>query len=271
MQTPVRGASNKMNGKPRRLVLILLLVLCGAAATNPEQTAPVTGNRLRFAQDFLRTFYPDLSGKKYALTVDASTVLDQDWDNISHFNAYIGKYPKWLALCCTGGYVGEKPPPGYQEGVNYPEQFLTSGFRFDARGRLESFGAHGPAVGDLEAANKFAEIVLSHPEMTDAQVTAELKKAGAKYGPEDREAFIKNLPIGKLERFLGKLEVTSMGFRPPMENRNDIAIWPYWTVTVKAKQRDGSHLTYELHFEQFKGDLTGLAAVPYPRETGPKK
>jgi hypothetical protein len=98
--------------------------------------------------------------------------------------------------------------------------------------------------------------------MTDAEIAAELKRLGAKYGPDDKEQFVKDLPLKKLEPFLGKLEFVSVSFLPLSENRTELGSWPYWMVELLATQRDGTKLKYHLAFDHFKGDLLSLTTNP---------
>ena len=88
-------------------------------------------------------------------------------------------------------------------------------------------------------------------------MVAALKNAGAKYGPGDKDQFIKDLPVQKLQRFLGKLQVLSVTFQPLSEDRFNAHIWPLWQVKAKADTGSGK-LTYEMTFEQFQGELLSV-------------
>ena len=85
-------------------------------------------------------------------------------------------------------------------GTIYFKQFLEGKFWFDAEGHLTNF------IGTRRShdeENAFASYILEHPEITRAEAITELKKRGAKFGPNDKAAFVQNLPISKLETFLG--------------------------------------------------------------------
>jgi hypothetical protein len=112
--------------------------------------------------------------------------------------------------------LGTPPPPVFssspqdercKEGPIYPKQFLSTGFQFDKNGKLISFGADGSFIDDRKADTEIYETVKTHPQMSYAQVLATIKQHGTKYGPEDKEQFIKNLPLKQLEPFLGKLQI----------------------------------------------------------------
>jgi len=86
-----------------------------------------------------------------------------------------------------------------------------------------------------------------------------------KYGPDDTQEFVKNLPFKKLEPFLGKLEFVSVSVDPLGKNREEVGTWPNWWVEVVAAQKDGTKLRYSMLFDYLKGDLIGLSIVPASR------
>jgi hypothetical protein len=69
-----------------------------------------------------------------------------------HFEIYVGKGPKYEYTEYIGGWAGTgPPPPDFHVGPQYPEQVLTTGFRFDALDHLIVFNAYGTAIGKPEA------------------------------------------------------------------------------------------------------------------------
>lgn len=246
------------------VAFVLLLVPLGIVTGFAQEPMPVTKNYIVWAHEFLRTMYPELSDKKYILTLETAGGYDYPGVPLQPLMVYVGMGPEYqtgriIAGYDTGPPGKPKPPPeGFQFGPEHPKQVLTATFRFDDYDHLVNFSANGTTVHDPEKNRAIDEQVYSHPEMTDAEVAAALKKAGVKYGPEDKEQFIRDLPIDRLERFLGKLRIVSVGFLPLDENRNNASGWPLWTVTAEAKRQDGTVATYELRFERFKGDLTGI-------------
>lgn len=143
-------------------------------------------------------------------------------------------------------------------GTIYFKQFLEGKFWFDAEGHLTNF------IGTRRShdeENAFASYILEHPEITRAEAITELKKRGAKFGPNDKAAFVQNLPISKLETFLGKLEILSVEIPIWSDYRPNPATWPDWTVIVRATRADGRQTLYELGFDQFNGELWDLETV----------
>jgi hypothetical protein len=267
-----------------------LISLCAVTwKAHSKEPPPATRNEIGWAQEFLRASYPGLAGKNYALTVETYLAYDQPGENIERLRMDVGEGPKdWLK-----GYSGgclysitptplpwpkeldPAPPPPQsvispsprdercKQGPVYPKQFLTAGFQFDKEGRLMDFAADGSFIDDRKAANEVYEIVRAHPEMTYAEVVATMKQHGTKYGPNDKEQFIKDLPLKQLEPFLGKLQIVSVSF-PEMDKDPNPVPWvdrwlsPDWTVKAQATTKDGSKVPYELHFSHLNGYLIGL-------------
>lgn len=241
-------------------LLMTGLFACGQAF--PQKPVPVTKNYVAWAQEFLQTFYPDLEGKKYTLSLVSYGEFDKSGHPTNVFEIDVGKGPKYEYTRVVGGYAGlTLPPADFHPGPQYPEQVLTAGFRFDGPDHLASFTAYGPGVSKPEVIKYLGEFLSSHPDVTDAQIIVELEREGAKYKPSDKEEFIKNLPMAKLEGFLGKLQVVSVKF---LNGRSDLglSVLGDWKVIVNAQESDASVIKYELTFDEFNGDLTSIMAIP---------
>lgn len=244
----------------------LFVTMLGSTCAFGQEPIPVTKNYVAWAHEFLRTMYPALSGHQYAFTIETALFFDSPDPLLEPAQVYVGKRPTYDdsgSDCGTLSQPSIHPsslPPGEPQADScLSPQVLEGGFAFDRNDRLRSFRADGSAVRNLDAANAFTRFVLSHPEMTDADIAAALKKAGAKYGPDDKEIFIKDFPFTKLERFLGKLSIVSVSHQPLDENRNNLDAWPWWDVIARATQQDGTVITYNLTFDPFNADLMGCA------------
>jgi hypothetical protein len=245
---------------------VIILSFAGAfpSLSSAQQRAETADDSMSFAGAFLHLFYPELSGKKYAITFETARSYDdpaRDADRI--FLVHIGDGAKYYVLmCCIGGSMGEvvgpqlpddkdlgphaplpappappkvrpeKPMNIDSQGAVHPFQYRSTVFIFDSRGRLKSFDWNRtPSAADL----RFSDKLALHPEMTDEELIAAYKETGAKYALGDREAFERDLPIGKLEQFLGKLKILRKEF--------------------------STHLEYEADFEPERGELVGLRIV----------
>jgi hypothetical protein len=255
------------------LRLALVIAVFAFTAASAQEKAPLTPNYLGVAQNFLRTFYPQLSGKNYFMTVNTNLYYDKPrapFGGVLHLS--IGEGPKGETIYIGGcqavkvapdsGFIGDDCKPGP---VGY-KQFLSAGFHFDNDGHLMWFTAEGPATGDVTARAAFAKSAENAEGLTGPQRITALKRAGAKYGPDDKDEFIKNLPTAKLETFLGKMNVVSVGFAPYLEaDRSNFSDEMQWDVKAVAKRSDGTSPTYRLQFEQYAGNLVTLCDVStYP-------
>lgn len=283
--------------KNQWLLVAILLLSPGALAQRQEHPASAIDPILT-AHQFTRALYPDLSGKNYSVFVETRLRYDQPGNRITWLQLNIGEGPKNAVLGYSGGCVSDPPglpalptPPELEvpqatnsatpsassstasvakrpvdctPGPIHPKQFLSNGFWFNNDGRLTDYVIDG--VRDREKINALTSLVLSHPEMTYSNVVEALKNAGAKYGPSDKEEFIRNLPLSALEPFLGKLQIIKVEFGPLWENHYNIGSWPDWKVTMKSEGTNGAESIYQMSFDQFRGDLTSLHLVS-PKQT----
>src|SRR6266436_1303440 len=258
-----------------------------------QRRAETADDCLNFEREFLRVFYPELSGKKYAVTFETASSYDnpaRDADRI--FLVDIGDGPKYHVLkCCFGGTMGgivwaphlpddkelgphqplpaPPPPPKVRpekpmnidsQGAVHPYQYLRTVFVFDSQGRLKDFVWEGPvSAADM----RFSDKLALHPEMTDEELIAAYKETGAKYALGDRETFQRDLPINKLEQFLGKLKILRKEFSNTTNDRLDkLRDFGICSVFLQTDDIDGKHLEYEAAFESERGGLVELRIVP---------
>jgi len=256
-----------------RLCFAILLASLSCAASCPQESPPLTPNRLAVARDFVRTFYPNLNNKNYFLSLQTSLYYDKSSDPFAGLLVLnIGEGPKGDV---TPGNVVPKCPPGAVPIQKVPsggfvgggclnpsttsEQFLSAGFHFDENGHLVWFTAEGPATSNATAKIAFGKAVGAGKVLMGAQLVAAFKHTGAKYGPDDKEEFVKTLPTMQLANFLGTLNVTSVRFAPYLESdRSNFSDEMRWEVRAVAKRTDGTSATYRMEFEQYDGNLVSL-------------
>lgn len=270
----------------RFLVPGVFLAFALSTNANAQEPSQVQKSEIVWARDFLRALYPPLNGKGYGLTVETYLAYDQPGDKINSLRMDVGEGPKDWLEGHSGGCLSSimPPPPGWpkemglpspttlppspkeercKQGPIYPKQSLTAGFQFDEEGHLTSFGADGAFINDRKDDNEVYEIVRAHPEMTYAQVVATMKEHGTRYGPDDREQLLKDLPLKQLAPFLGNLQILSVSC-PQMDKGPNEVPWvnrwltPDWTVKAQTTAKDGTKVPYELRFSHLNGYLTGL-------------
>jgi hypothetical protein len=219
-------------------------------------------NYVLLAQEFLHASYPNLKDRHLFITIVRDYAFDLPAAPMREFSLYVCEGPKYKILGYMGGYPeGAKSPSPAAPGPVYPKQHLATGFKFDQNGRLLFFSAEGDAVGDLVAGASFREAREAHPEWAEAQVTSEFKRMGAKYGPDDKEQLIKDLPVELLERYLGKLTIESAAFEGA--DRGELPPGN-WFVKIRAQDGQGHEMKYTLLIEPFKGSLLSITPDPTP-------
>jgi hypothetical protein len=274
-----RGAIEFMNARQFAVCISVVILTFFGVLPSPsaaQRRAETTDDCMSFAREFLQVFYPELSGKKYAITFETASSYDnpaRDADRI--FLVDIGDGAKYQVLmCCIGGSVGEivgapqlpddkdlgphqplpapPPPPKVRpekpmnsdsRGAVHPYQYLSAVFFFDSQGRLKDFVWRRTAsAADL----RFSDKLALHPEMTDEELIAAYKETGAKYALGDREAFERDLPINKLEQFLGKLKILRTKFSITTDKRLDkLGDFGSCSVFLQTDDINGTHLEYK--------------------------
>jgi hypothetical protein len=142
---------------------LLVLPLIGAGCVFSQEPVGVTKNYVDWAQDFLQVMYPALRDQKYTLSLVSYEEFDKRAQPAKAFEIYVGKGPKYEYTRVIAGYAGTgPPPPDFHLGPQYPEQVLTTGFRFDALDHLIVFNAYGTAIGKPEAEKYLTAFVPSH-------------------------------------------------------------------------------------------------------------
>jgi hypothetical protein len=286
-----------MNRKAKRrfgsVMVVLALVLAFQPSAAQSQRRPRNGNYVAWAREFMRAMYPDLSGKKYFVTVQGGARYDEPDELLRSFKMYVGNGPLGtvkerkvgcLFLQKSGESLNQFPaPPSPKTGDGekatpqappcygnptpyaamgsydvYAEQFVTVDVLFAKNGKLLRVLSDGVGLGNVEKSRELDKLAADHPKMTVPEFVTALKKAGAKYGPGDEKEFIRNLPLAKLEPFLGKLKLISVDFVPLSEDLFNARDWPKWEVKVEARQSNGAIVIYEMTFDRFKGDLISL-------------
>jgi hypothetical protein len=137
-----------------------------------------------------------------------------------------------------------------------PESLFASTFLFNVREQhLFYLSNGGPFISNR--LDEFKKQVDVHPEWTDALVVSALKAAGARFGPDDRAAFLRTLPLRALEPLTGPLELISAEFVVRLDSLGDNdrpALSLMWHVDTRWHSRDGRYeANYFMTFEPFDG------------------
>jgi len=225
----------------------------------PQKDVPASQETiLTFVHDFLKVFYPDLFDEKHTLKLCITHPASSSWREIA------GMY--FTVTTVVPEYQG----PEYRNGILIPpEKPAVKEVSLDGSiwlpdveraGRIQQVTTlpTGSNVQKLEALRQQIQL---HSEWSEDQCVRALKQAGARFGPADKSAFVRSLPLDQAEPFLGHLIITSVEFGRLRAERvaYDINAGPLeWQVRTTAHLSDGKDAVYFLNFEPFEGKLISL-------------
>jgi hypothetical protein len=243
------------------LVSLVSLLFAVVPSATPQENLPIRQvTVLTFVHDFLQVFYPELISKGHTLKLSVHHPADASWSEIAgvYFTVNPERPPDYgLIVYGPNGPILETRPD--------PESVLLDGSMWipplEHGSRIQEVNASSAGERKLEALRK---TIQSHPEWSDDQAVSALKKDGARFGPEEKNAFISTLPFDKTERFFGRLKITSVDFSHLQERRSEHpAVTALdWIVSADALFSDGTSAKYIFGFEPYDGKLAFLARIP---------
>jgi len=211
---------------------------------------------LRVAQRFLRMLYPELKDEKYIMTIIASSPFDSDLSFLSTFGVSVGPTERML----------RSTPDAELKSNRYWEKSEVLRASFQFRKSSESIDNVYIEFIPLNAKSKLLlDQVNSHQKWSDQQVAASMKKAGAKFGPNDRDALLKKVPTEALEPFIGQFRIESSEFHLRHEQSPRSLAELYWEVDGESELQSGQKAHWTLILEPFTARLTSLTRYPNDR------
>lgn len=231
--------------------LIALLAAKVAVAQDPVRSEP---DAIVFSQTFLRDFYPELGGRDLTMKVFASGPLDQEWSLTREFAVQVWRM-------APGPYAWTKGPDGKPKKIE-DELLFGASFWIDRDGQPYRVIAGGPAITQKDKNDALRKLVDEHQAWSDEQVVEAIADSGARFGPNQKPAFQKILPLDKLEKFLGKLAIESIDFelRDQQDGRSTAQL--FWVVRAQASRPAKPIYRYVLFFEPFEGRLNHIYGLP---------
>jgi hypothetical protein len=229
----------------------VLCIVLGPTAW-AQQPQSCGDDPVAFVQALLPAIYPELQAKGGYMYLYAEGSFKRHWSMLSEYSVHVKQYPDNAAP--AGIIDGPRSRP-------FVNVELGGAFLMCLHDHLFTFAGGGSVTGkdQWEAFNKVAD---THPEWTQEQAIAELKAAGARYsGPDQEEAFLKQIPWDALTTYLGKFEVISTKFVVHQEEgehpRHDLM----WVVDLETQPSPHQRQTYSLFFEPFRGKLYHLSTM----------
>lgn len=246
--------SSLFRKKASTFALVVLLALIPCLVTSYGETSGGHETPLPRAQEFLQAFYPELFGRNLFLDLHITRAVDGAWERFNELRFVVTPLNPLSEAILNRPWdakTGKRLAPA-QNPVLLDGEFL-----FSSSGRIEHMSA---VVGDevhSKENDTIHQLVESHPEWPEDQEIRALEDAGAKYGPADKERFIRNLPLDRAKGILGQLKIVKVDFNVPNSDHtgNFAAGTLNWTVRAEAQLPDGTRTRYAFGFEPFDGRL----------------
>jgi hypothetical protein len=242
--------------------ILLLSVLIRIPQPVLAQKPVPESRNLAWAQEFLKKMYPEMNYHKYVMTATTSHPFDVTVQSMGNLSIQVGEMAPGtiLGIAASGAIVGQDSPKDRNYGPIPAKQFINANFGFDEAGHLATFAAEGPAVGRQTDYDGVKQLVGFHPEWTDAQDISALLKAGALYGPEEKDKFLDVIRVEELKKLFGNIDIVSTKFETMTDNDQRFPLL-HWVVIVNISFSEGNAGTYRMFFEPFKGTLTEMEAI----------
>ena len=235
----------------------------GAPGTPVANEAYGKFDRMQVIERFLLDAYPAMRNRLGQLTFE-----------VEELNLVPGgKTPVYVdfAECHVGsGVPGAGQPrfrycPVPRGGSPITDYLLRAQFDIgDLEAPVVIFWAHGTLI--TAKLDIFREQISKQPQWTDEQILAALERAGPRFAPDQRDAFIKQVPLQLIQRYTGCiLDVSKARFlahrtvNPPDPSTLDL----YWEIPGSHKRwqvfgESERHQVVEscfARFEPFEGNL----------------
>jgi hypothetical protein len=240
----------------------------GAPGTPVANEAYGKFDRMQVIERFLLDVYPAMQNRLGQLTFE---VEELNLVPARETSVYVD-----FAECHVGSGVPGAGQPRFRYcpvptgGSPITDYLLRARFQFgDPEAPLVLFWAHGALI--TAKLDMFREQISKQPQWTDEQVLAALERAGPRFAPEQRDAFIKQVPLQLIQRYTGCiLEVSKARFlahrtmNPPDPATLDL----YWEIPGSHKRWqvfEGSKRQQMVEscfarFEPFEGNLITIDA-----------
>lgn len=234
-----------------------LILAIAATHSAPSGTSARSRDTLVVAHDFLEAAYPDASGKGRFLSVCVGLPIDDSWRQVYGVKFQLTTLDHAQANLSAEASRGKPIPPSRGEVI------FGGTFQFDGRGGIELMEAGEYDFVNWSKNRALETLIESHPEWSDAEAYNRLKEAGARFGPSDKDQFVRSIHLERFERVLGPLHLDSVKFNGlPIEHVGNFAL-VWWSVQAHVEASNGSSVIYAFNFEPFDGKLTGLKRFRY--------
>lgn len=101
--------------------------------------------------------------------------------------------------------------------------------------------------------------INAHPAWTQAEALEAAKRHGLRFGPSDKQAVLKLIPLRELSTFFGTLRIKRTEFTLTSEHEKDAAYSFASLSWVITAEEIGTARALEITLEPFRGHIVGLS------------
>jgi hypothetical protein len=222
------------------VVLVSLSGLLQPAFALPSSSSCDAVDRLTIALRFAQVLFPELKGGEFSVTLSSGNggFASRPTDT-SDFRIRFDK-PIWHPT--VNGKLQpntEQSPSILGDGVELPFDLYFSFIETHSSAKQRKLACH-PLNFTSTAGYKQMEKVWStidpHPEWSDEEELRVARKLGLRYGPEDKSAILKKLPLKELSKFYGPLRIKSARFSMNVGKKctGCSFVNPTWEITLSG-------------------------------------
>ena len=227
--------------------ILTFVILCCSGSAVLGRTSNACDDTYTSAIRLMRVFYPELSGKGTMMDIETRYPFDADGPLLSFYVQVSASDQSERIVAAP------YPNPSSAERVGQ----LSAHFQFDGRDRrIFSLFVSGSFVQD-EKQEGLTKIIDEHPDWTEAQMTDALSAAGAKFGPNQKEALLARFPFTELESILGKIEMGATQFTFRGNTEPPFYAVMNWSIRFRAT-KDGRIDEYAVSAEPFDGKVVSF-------------
>lgn len=246
--------------------MIGAVIICSLSVFSHITSSSECETTVTRVHDLLQVAYPELIGKDRFMTVSIGQPLDGSWRRLYEIRFEITPLPPDVSY--------DLPPldPHTGKPVSPPSNtaLLNGAVSFDVQGRISKMWADGPDITHSEKNTEIEQLIESHPGWSNAKDYEELKKAGALYGPADKDQFVQSVHLERFEKFFGDLKIKSVEFNGVTTEHEGSFGSMFWDIDAEAKLPGGGTCIYAFGFEPFGGRLVQIERVDRPPRSAPE-
>lgn len=244
----------------RATIALVLLSSCLQPAFAATGGSCGAADRLIVALRFAQGLFPELKAREFSVTFSPGNgPLIGGPTDTSDFRIRIND-PVWRPT--VNGKLQPNPeqsPQRSDDAVQLPFDLHFDFVRPDVAARvLGCQPANFTSTAGYTQMEKVWSAINPHPEWSDAEELVAARKLGLRYGPEDKSAILKKIPLKELAKFYGPLRMKSAEFKMNGGGKCPGCSFadPRWYITAS-----GSGTTHGLLIvvEPFFGKITSIS------------